>query len=298
MSAVHRTRPGKPTVVRRRQAISKQTREPKPQRLSARSSGIWWRAGLIVVAGALAYSNSLSGPFVYDDQLSIVENRYIRQLSSPTRVLFPERELPVAGRPLVNVSFAINYAMGGLEVRGYHVWNVATHILCALLLFGIVRRTLNLASLQSRFAGTSTDLAFAAALIWMLHPLNTEAVDYLTQRTELMMGLFYLATLYAAIRAYASPRAAFWQTASVLSCALGMACKESMATAPSWSLRTMRSLSSIRSKRQCAPAGVCMRLSRRRGWDWPPCCGRARECTRPGSLPVFTRGRICSIRPS
>src|SRR3989441_333795 len=225
-------RPGKPTVARHRQAISKQTREPKPQRLSARLSGIWWRAGLIVLAGTLAYSNSLSGPFVYDDELSIVENRYIRQLSSPTRVLFPERELPVAGRPLVNVSFAINYAMGGLEVRGYHIWNVATHILCALLLFGVVRRTLNLASLQSRFAGTSTDLAFAAALIWMLHPLNTEAVDYLTQRTEVMMGLFYLATLYAAIRAYASPRAALWQTASVLSCALGMACKESMATAP------------------------------------------------------------------
>ena len=232
MSAVHHTRPGKPTVVRRRQAISKQTREPKPQKLSARSSGIWWRAGLIAVAGALAYSNSLSGPFVYDDQLSIVENRYIRQLSSPTRVLFPERELPVAGRPLVNVSFAINYAMGGLEVRGYHFWNVATHILCALLLFGVVRRTLNLPSLQSRFAGTSTDLAFAAAIIWMLHPLNTEAVDYLTQRTELMMGLFYLGTLYAALRAYASRRAALWQTASVLSCALGMACKESMATAP------------------------------------------------------------------
>jgi hypothetical protein len=102
-----------------------------------------------VLAGVLVYSNSLSGPFVYDDQLSIVENRYIRQLSSPSRLFFPERELPVAGRPLVNVSFAINYAIGGLEVRGYHVWNVAIHILCALLLFGVVRRTLDLPRLRS-----------------------------------------------------------------------------------------------------------------------------------------------------
>ena len=232
MSAVHQPRPGKPTVARRRQASSRETRAPNPHRLSAPPSGIWWRAGLIVLAGALAYSNSLSGPFVYDDQLSIVENRYIRQLSSLARVFFPERELPVAGRPLVNVSFAINYAIGGLEVRGYHIWNVAIHILCALLLFGVVRRTLNLASLKSRFAGTSTNLAFAAALIWMLHPLNTEAVDYLTQRTESMMGLFYLATFYAAVRAAGARRAGLWQTASVLSCALGMACKESMVTAP------------------------------------------------------------------
>jgi Flp pilus assembly protein TadD len=232
MSAVHQTRPAKPPVARRRQATSRETRAPKPHRLSAPPSGIWWRAGLIVAVGALAYSNSLSGPFVYDDQLSIVENRYIRQLSSLGRVLFPERELPVAGRPVVNVSFAINYAIGGLEVRGYHIWNVAIHILCALVLFGVVRRTLNLASLQSRFAERSTNLAFAAALIWMLHPLNTEAVDYLTQRTEAMMGLCYLATLYAAIRAAGAHRAGVWQMASVLSCALGMACKESMATAP------------------------------------------------------------------
>jgi len=187
---------------------------------------------LIVLAGVLVYSNSLSGPFVYDDQLSIVENRYIRQLSSPSRLFFPERELPVAGRPLVNVSFAINYAIGGLEVRGYHVWNIAIHIFCALLLFGVVRRTLDLPRLRERFAGRSTTLAFASALIWMLHPLNTEAVDYLTQRTELMMGLFYLATLYAAIRGASARRPGVWQTVSVLSCALGMGCKESMATAP------------------------------------------------------------------
>ena len=193
---------------------------------------MWWRAGVIVLAGALTYWNSLSGPFILDDQLSIVANRSIRQLWSLSRVVVPERELPVAGRPLVNISFAINYAIGGFEVRGYHIANVAIHLLCALLLFGVVRRALNVASVQARFARTSAHLAFAVALIWMLHPLNTEAVNYLTERTESMMGLFVLATLYAGIRAVTSRRSATWQTVSVLSCALGMACKESMATVP------------------------------------------------------------------
>jgi hypothetical protein len=59
-------------------------------------------------------------------------------------VLSPPRATPVAGRPLVNLSFALNYALGGLDVRGYHLFNVGIHLLAALILFGIVRRTLGL----------------------------------------------------------------------------------------------------------------------------------------------------------
>ena len=111
------------------------------------------------------YANALSGPFVLDDQDTIATNEQIRQLWPPSVVLFPALELPVAGRPAVNVSFALNYAIGGLEVRGYHLVNIAMHIACALLLFGIVGRTLNLPSLRDRFGARSTDLSFAAALI-------------------------------------------------------------------------------------------------------------------------------------
>jgi protein O-mannosyl-transferase len=186
----------------------------------------------MVVAGALTYANSLSGPFVNDDRGAIVNNQQIRRLWPPSTVLFPARELSVSGRPLVNLSFALNYAMGGLDVRGYHVANITIHLLCALLLFGIIRRTLNLPILQGRFARHSLDLAFACAVIWMLHPLQTEAVDYLTERTESMMAFFYLLTLYAGIRARFSARAGWWFGASIVSCALGMACKESMVTAP------------------------------------------------------------------
>ena len=194
----------------------------------------------------------MSGPFVFDDTLSIVGNPHIGEwwrLAS----LFPGRELPASGRPLPNLSFVINYAIGGLDVFGYHVLNIAIHLACALLVFGIVRRTLELPSLQARFGRKSANLAFAAALIWMLHPLNTEVVDYVTERMESMMALFYLLTLYASIRAASrvgprkvrlkadttgetgsrqSRRAVMWQVWTVLFCLLGMTCKETIATAP------------------------------------------------------------------
>src|SRR5437762_4468411 len=87
-------------------------------------TGLRWRAIVIVLAGLAAYWNSVSGPFVFDDLLSIVENPHIRQWWRLGSVLFPQRELPIAGRPLVNFSFALNYAIGGLEVTGYHLGNI------------------------------------------------------------------------------------------------------------------------------------------------------------------------------
>ncbi len=188
------------------------------------------RAIAIAAAIALTYLNGLSGPFVLDDQASIVENESIRG-SALQSVLAPPANSPVAGRPVVNVSFAINYAIGGLSVRGYHLWNIAMHIACALLTFGIVRRTLELPSLRARLGPHSIDLAFAVALVWAVHPLNSEVVDYLTQRTESMMGVFLLLTMYAALRAAMGP-ATSWSSIAFVSCCLGMACKETMVTAP------------------------------------------------------------------
>jgi protein O-mannosyl-transferase len=212
---------------RRKSTKSKHELPPPPQELSRR--GVWLRAALLVLAGAAVYANAIAGPFVLDDQDTIVVNQQIRQLWPPSVVLFPALELPVAGRPVVNVSFALNYALGGLDVRGYHLVNIAIHIACAVLLFGIIGRTLNLPSLRDRFGTRSTDLAFAVALIWLVHPLLTDAVDYLTQRTELMLGFFYLLTLYASIRGHGDPK---WRAVAVIACVLGMASKESMVTAP------------------------------------------------------------------
>jgi protein O-mannosyl-transferase len=180
----------------------------------------------------VTYGNSLSGPFIFDDVNNIIYNTRIREWWRLDTVLFPAARSSVAGRPLVNFSLAVNYALGGLDVRGYHVWNIAVHIFCALLVFGVVRRTLQLPGLRDTFGPYAVSLAFATALLWVVHPLNSEAVDYVIQRTESMMALFCLLTLYASIRTFGSKAGVWWRTTAVTSCALGMACKESMAFTP------------------------------------------------------------------
>jgi len=190
-----------------------------------------WAFAAIACAGFLAYSNSLTGPFVFDDLAAIVDNQSIHEWWRFGDILFPERELPTAGRPLVNLSFGLNYAVGGLNVTGYHLVNIAFHIACALVIFGIVRRTLELPRVRSA-ATPSQGIAFAAALLWTLHPLNTESVDYVTQRSELMMGFCYLVTIYASVRAAVADGASRWSGIAVIACAAGMLCKESMVTAP------------------------------------------------------------------
>src|ERR1044071_3213526 len=165
-----------------------------------------WRAGVILAVILAAYANSFRGPFVIDDQASIVQNPTIRDLARLDRVLTPAPESPVAGRPLVNLSFAIDHALSGLEVTAYHVTNLAWHLACAWLLFGIVRRTLELPSMPAAIAGEASNLALAVAVVWGVHPLTTEVVDYLSQRTESMMAFFLLLTLYAAIRSATSPK--------------------------------------------------------------------------------------------
>ena len=204
------------------------------EQASGESAALWIRAGLLVLVGALVYWNGLSGPFTFDDGPAVVFNDQIRRLWPLSDVLSPMRpDQPIAGRPLVSLSFAINYALGGLSPRGYHLGNIAVHVLCGVLLFASVRRTLVAPRLAPRFAeGTATNVAFVGALIWMVHPLQTETVDYVSARTESMMSLFYLLTMYASIRAHGSRRSAIWLVLSVLCCAMGMGCKEAMATAP------------------------------------------------------------------
>src|SRR5262249_16795728 len=126
----------------------------------------------------------------------------------------------------------------GLDPTGYHIFNLAIHLASALLLFGIVSRTVRRTSRPREADGPpkgghyEDGIALAASLIWMVHPLLSETIDYVAQRSESMMGLFFLLTLYAAIRAR-EPRHAFrWEVVSIASCAAGMAAKESMVTAP------------------------------------------------------------------
>ncbi len=218
-------------------------------------------AGLILLAAAAVYGNSFAGPFVLDDRYSIVENPSIRHLWPIGAVLLPPHAEQIGGRPVVNLILALNYALGETDVWGYHLVNVVIHVLAAWTLFGVVRRTLVLPWLRERFGSAAIPLALTISLLWMIHPLHTEAVTYIIQRAEALMGLFYLLTLYCFIRgasvegsgvggqgvggervfsfagfilhpsSFILPPVA-WYAASVLACLLGMATKEVMATAP------------------------------------------------------------------
>jgi protein O-mannosyl-transferase len=199
--------------------------------LRALSSPSRWFALILIVVGPLTYLNSLSNPLVLDDIGTISDNPSIESLTSPG-VLMPPAELNMAGRPVVNLTLAINYALGETDPRGYRLVNLAIHVACALLLFAMAQLLLQKAGVTSSGRHT-TNTAFAIALLWLVHPLNSEVIDYLTQRTETMMALFCLLTLYAAIRASAADRRwSLWHTVAVLACAIGMATKESMGIVP------------------------------------------------------------------
>ena len=181
--------------------------------------------GLLVLATVIAYHNTFAAPFIFDDKLAIVDNPTIRQLWPLTEVLSPPANGSGAtGRPLVNFSFALNHAISGQAVWSYHALNLLVHIGAGLALFGFVRRTLLLPRLPERLRAASLPLSLAVAGLWLVHPLLTESVTSLVQRTESLMGLFYLLTLYGFIRG--------WWIGSVLACLAGMACKEVMVTAP------------------------------------------------------------------
>ena len=199
--------------------------------------------GTLVLGVAVfgVYYPAAHGPFVFDDSATITDNPSIRQLwplvgsGESTGPLNPPKLAPVHGRPLVNLSFAVNYYFGGLDPFGYRVVHVVVHLLSAMLLWAIVARTLRLDYFQGRFDRVAQPLSFAAALVWALHPLNTESVVYVTQRTELMMGTFYLATLYCSIRYWTTAQRAARATYLVLAtlaCLSGMLSKEMMASAP------------------------------------------------------------------
>ena len=173
-----------------------------------------------------AYCRTFGVPFIFDDLPSIVDNPSIRHLRT---AFLPPGDSTVGGRPVLNASLAVNYAVSGLAVWSYHALNVAIHALAGLVLFGIVRRTL-----AARMDGSATLVGFCAALVWALHPLLTESVTYVIQRGESLMGLFLLLTLYCLIRGAASAgRAAkYWYGLSVATCLLGMGTKEVMVSAP------------------------------------------------------------------
>ena len=187
-------------------------------------------AALLVVAGLYAYHDGFRGVFLFDDLRSIPGNETIRRLSWAT--LQPPRRSAVSGRPIVNLSLALTYAAAGLDVAAYRAGNLVIHLLAGLVLFGLVRRTLLVPALRPRYGERATWLAASVALLWVVHPLLSESVTYVIQRTELLMGLFFLLTLYCLVRGADSPRPRGWYVAAVAAFVLGLGSKEVTLVAP------------------------------------------------------------------
>jgi tetratricopeptide (TPR) repeat protein len=196
-------------------------------------------AALLLVAAVVAvYANTLRAPFVFDDRPAIVENPTIRDLGNLGAVLSPPADVGSSAnsRPLVNLSLALNYAAGGLDPTGYHGVNIALHALAALALLGVVRRLCRRPPLAARLAPVALPIALGTALVWALHPLQTETVACVIQRTEGLVGLLYLVAAYALVRSAEADATSgarrIWSAVVVAACLLGVFTKELIATAP------------------------------------------------------------------
>jgi tetratricopeptide (TPR) repeat protein len=147
---------------------------------------------LILLVAALSYVNSFQGGFHYDDFHSIVDNPSIRTLSNlpdffTAPSMFSGDTDKSMYRPLLLVSYAINFALGEYDVFGYHLINILLHASCALLCWVAFGLLFNDAQDQGRAA--------FAGLLFAAHPLAAEPVNYISGRSDLLSTFFYLGTL-------------------------------------------------------------------------------------------------------
>ena len=185
---------------------------------------------LLGAVAILIYVNTLANEFVFDTTAYLLATDRLHDLTDLGAVLRTRRWF-------ADFTLAVNWAIEGPQPRGYHLFNLAVHGLAAVTLYGLVGRVLRRRGASETRAAL---LAGAAALVWLVHPLNTQAVAYVVQRHESLMGLFYLLTLYLTGRVAAAqeagddarPRTALWAAAAIGACLLGMGSKEVMVTAP------------------------------------------------------------------
>jgi len=193
--------------------------------IGAKSSSVNWERLfplLLVALVTLTYANSLANSFMFDDGLRILHAPDISRL-------WP---VQVHSRFVTDVTFKLNYFFSGFNTAHYHITNIVILIVSGLLLYGIVRRTLQLPLFGPELQSSASRLAIACASIWAVHPLQTESITYICQRYESLMGMFMLLSLYSFMRSQSSLHKWPWYIASLAACLLGMGTKEGMALAP------------------------------------------------------------------
>ena len=170
------------------------------KRLSNRALSYFYSA-LLVGAILLAYQNTLHSPFVFDDESNIIRNRYIQieelNHNSLRKILSQSSTSPA--RPVANISFALNYLVGRYNTFGYHLVNIFIHIITALVVFRLF--VWYGKKMQRGESDTTIELAFAAALLWAVNPIQTSAVTYIVQRMTSLCTLFFLSSLIVYLHA-------------------------------------------------------------------------------------------------
>lgn len=170
-----------------------QAPSPPPGRLAGPLRSGLPVAGLLLL-GLLAYANSLSGAFVFDDVPEIRDNPLIRDLGNYLGSAAGYRAHP--NRFVAYLSFALNYRFSGFQLPAWHATNLAIHLGNALLVYALVVLAFRTPRLRgSALAGSSRVVAFVGAALFVTHPLQTQAVSYLVQRLTSLAALLYLATL-------------------------------------------------------------------------------------------------------
>jgi tetratricopeptide (TPR) repeat protein len=201
---------------------------------------------IIAVLGLLVYSNTFDNPLEFDDASFIRENPLIKDVAFFTGVSsvedFDQRNLegPLTKsifrrRFLSFLTFALNYRVNGLDVTGYHIANISIHLLNALFLYLLVTFTFRTPRMAGSAGTTARWVALFSALLFVSHPLQTQAVNYITQRFALLAAFFYLLSLTAYVRSrLASDNAVRLPlyAISLAAAACGMISKENVFTLP------------------------------------------------------------------
>jgi hypothetical protein len=185
---------------------------------------------LIVILATIIYSNSFGCSFHFDDQHSIVENYAIHR--------FDLKKILSSGRPILNLTLALNYHFGKLDVFGYHLVNLSLHIANGIMIYFILLWTLKLPSFRDRYSQRLYKIPLYASLIFISHPIQTQAVTYIISRSSVLATFFYLLSLLLFIKAFQEGSELRTQASkpyligALFASCLGMGSKQIAATLP------------------------------------------------------------------
>ena len=193
---------------------------------------------VVLIAGLalLAYSNTFSVPFQFDDQINIINNPniQIKQFSWDGLERLIKNTYKESIRVFSLFTLALNYYFGGFNVFGYHVVNLIVHIASGIFLYWFLLLTFNLPSLKEKYGSISYKVALFTSLIFVTHPIQTQSVTYIIQRMASMAGMFYLLSMVLYIKGRLSTgRARFsYFAGTALGYLLGIFSKENVAILP------------------------------------------------------------------